>query len=87
MSTKNNPGGPGTSSSWNTAGPGFAPNTNTLDRASMPSSQAEAARQKSAAVMEALKNGDKGEADRLMGKEHKPQGQLVPRGSGDPKGV
>ncbi|KAF2166955.1 hypothetical protein M409DRAFT_23002 [Zasmidium cellare ATCC 36951] len=86
MSTKNNPGGPGTSSPWNAAGPAFAPNTNTLDRESMPSSQAEAARLKSAAVMAALKNGDKGEADRLMGKENKPQGQLIPRGSGDVKG-
>lgn len=44
----------------------------------MPSSQAEAARQKSAAVMEALKNGDQGEADRLMGKNENRQGQLLP---------
>ena len=44
----------------------------------MPSDAAEAARQKSAAVMEALRNGDQGEADRLMGKNENRQGQLMP---------
>lgn len=78
MASSNNTG-PGTSSPWNASPYAFAPSTNVLDRNSMPSDKAEAARQKSALIMEALKNGDKGEADRLMGKENKPQGQIVPR--------
>lgn len=78
MSKSNNTGA-GTSSPWNSSGFAFAPSTNTLDRASMPSAEAEAARNKSAAVMDALRRGDAAEADRLMGKEHKPQGQIVPR--------
>lgn len=77
--SKSNNTGPGTSSPWNSSGFAFAPSTNTLDRNSMPSAEAEAARNKSAAVMDALRRGDTSEADRLMGKEHKPQGQIVPR--------
>jgi len=55
------------SSSWNDSGFAFAPNTNALDPVSMPSDKAEAARQKSAAVMAALKDGRTGDADALMG--------------------
>ncbi|KAK5716232.1 hypothetical protein LTR17_016495 [Elasticomyces elasticus] len=55
------------SSSWNDGGFAFAPNTNALDANTMPSDKAEAARQKSAAVMEALRNG--GDADAVMGKQ------------------
>ncbi|KAI4721012.1 hypothetical protein E4T48_02641 [Aureobasidium sp. EXF-10727] len=54
-----------------------APNANVSDARTMTSSQAVAAREKSAAVMAALKNGDKGEADRLMGKQQK-YDSLVP---------
>lgn len=56
-----------TGSPWNDGGFAFSPNTNTLDRESMPSAQAEAARQKSAQVMAALKSGEPGAADRVMG--------------------
>lgn len=72
--------GPGTQSPWDTSGFAFSPNTNTLDRESMPSDKAEAARLKSAAVMAALKSGKPGEADRLMGENNVKQGQLVPPG-------
>lgn len=74
----------GTQSSWNTmdggSGASWAPNSNTLDRNAMPSDKAEAARQKSAAVMEALKAGDTAEANRLMGKNEVKQGQMVSPG-------
>ncbi|EME44719.1 hypothetical protein DOTSEDRAFT_72245 [Dothistroma septosporum NZE10] len=70
--------GAANNSSWNAAPFAFAPNTNTMDPTTMPSAQAEAARQKSAAVMAALKRGDEAEANRLMGKENNTQGQLVP---------
>lgn len=56
-----------TSSSWDASGFAFAPNTNTMDPASMPSDRAEAARMKSAAVMAALREG--GDADAIMGKQ------------------
>ena len=54
-------------SSWNDSPYAFAPNTNTLDEQSMPSDQAAAARAKSAQVMAALKSGEPGAADKLMG--------------------
>ncbi|KAK4610437.1 hypothetical protein CLAFUW4_13693 [Fulvia fulva] len=46
----------------------------------MPSTQAQSARDKSAAVMAALKRGDEEEANRIMGKNNNTQGQLVPPG-------
>ncbi|KAI4737883.1 hypothetical protein E4T50_11651 [Aureobasidium sp. EXF-12298] len=46
-----------------------APNANVQNTQTMTSPQAEAARAKSQAVMAALKRGDPGEADRLMGKQ------------------
>lgn len=76
---------PLTGTPWNESGFGFSPNTSALDRNAMPSANAEAARQKSVLVMDALRRGDTAEADRLMGRENKPQGQIVPRGSGNPK--
>ncbi|GIZ44189.1 hypothetical protein CKM354_000739300 [Cercospora kikuchii] len=54
-------------SSWNDSGFAFAPNTNTLDAQAMPSDQAAAARVKAAEVMAALKSGEPGAADKLMG--------------------
>lgn len=57
------------STSWNTSGFAFAPNTNTMDANSMPSDKAAAARLKSAEVMAALKNGESGDADAIMGKQ------------------
>jgi hypothetical protein len=39
-----------------------------MNSATMSSTQAEAARQRSAEIMEALKNGKPGDADALMGK-------------------
>ena len=54
------------SSSWNTSGFAFAPNTNVLDPNSMPSDKAEAARRKAAEVMAALKKGEPGDADYIM---------------------
>ncbi|EME84291.1 uncharacterized protein MYCFIDRAFT_173310 [Pseudocercospora fijiensis CIRAD86] len=56
-----------TSSSWNSSGFYFSANTNTMDRESMPSEKAEAARLRSAEVMAALKSGEPGAADRMMG--------------------
>ncbi|KAF7187137.1 hypothetical protein HII31_11518 [Pseudocercospora fuligena] len=56
-----------TNSSWNSSGFSFSPNTDTMNRETMPSERAEAARQKSAEVMAALKSGEPGAADRLMG--------------------
>lgn len=43
------------------------PNANAANAETMTSPQAQAARAKSAEVMAALKKGDRGEADRLMG--------------------
>ena len=43
------------------------PNANVANADTMTSPQAQAARAKSAEVMAALKKGDEGEADRLMG--------------------
>lgn len=54
-------------SSWNTSGFAFSPNTNVQDRETMPSAQAEAARQKADKVMAALRSGEPGAADRAMG--------------------
>lgn len=53
------------SSSWNTSGFAFSPNTNTMDEASMPSKQAQAARERAAEIIEASKNGKPGEADAM----------------------
>nr|POF26400.1 hypothetical protein CFP56_22549 [Quercus suber] len=66
-------------SSWNTSGFAFAPNTNVQDRESMPSVEADAARHKADEVMAALRSGEPGAADRMMGeqKEHGTKG-IVP---------
>ena len=64
---------------WDTSGFSFPPSTNTLDAEKMPSSQAEAARQKSAAVMAALRAGVPGAADAAMGDSEQQGGQgIVP---------
>ncbi|KAK5129268.1 hypothetical protein LTR08_003647 [Meristemomyces frigidus] len=85
--------GHATSSSWNTGGFSFNPNTNCLDAESMPSEKAEAARQKSAAVMAALRSGEPGAADAAMGKQVQkgtqgilPLGWLKSKFSGGGKG-
>ncbi|KAK5127161.1 hypothetical protein LTR85_008522 [Meristemomyces frigidus] len=57
------------SSSWNTSPFAFAPNTNAMDANSMPSDKAAAARMRSAEVMAALKSGEPGDADAIMGKQ------------------
>lgn len=59
--------GAATSSPWNDSGFAFPPSTNTMDRNTMPSDTAEAARQKSAQVMAALRDGKPGDADKAMG--------------------
>jgi hypothetical protein len=64
-------------SSWNTSPYAFSPNTNTLNQESMPSKQAQAARDKSAQIMEALKNGDTAKANELMGKDET-GGRMLP---------
>lgn len=55
------------SSSWVTSGYAFAPNTSVMDKDNMPSDTAEAARLRTAAVMESLRSGEPGAADKLMG--------------------
>lgn len=55
------------SSSWNTSGFAFAPNTNVNDPESMPSDKAQAAREKAKEIMLALEDGKPGDADRMMG--------------------
>ncbi|KAF2210133.1 hypothetical protein CERZMDRAFT_86441 [Cercospora zeae-maydis SCOH1-5] len=73
-------------SSWNDSGYAFAPNTNTLDAQAMPSDQAAAARVKAAEVMAALKSGEPGAADKVMGdNEGKSSGGGI-TGLGGPKG-
>ncbi|KAK3704395.1 hypothetical protein LTR37_013818 [Vermiconidia calcicola] len=62
------------SSSWNTDGFAFAPNTNAMDAETMPSDKAQAAREKALEVMNSLKEGKAGEADKAMG-PREPQGQ------------
>ena len=56
-------------SAWDPNPYTHAPNANVQNTQTMTSPQAEAARAKSQAVMAALKKGDAGEADRLMGKQ------------------
>lgn len=56
-------------SAWDPNPYTHAPNANVQNTTTMTSPQAEAARAKSQAVMAALKKGDAGEADRLMGKQ------------------
>ncbi|KAL1305529.1 hypothetical protein AAFC00_007140 [Neodothiora populina] len=46
-----------------------APNANVANAETMTSPQAQAARAKSMEIMAALKKGDKGDADRLMGSQ------------------
>ncbi|KAM0719117.1 hypothetical protein Q7P37_005022 [Cladosporium fusiforme] len=55
-----------------------APNANVANEQTMTSPEAQAARAKSAEVMAALKKGDKGEADRLMGKSEQMNDSLIP---------
>ena len=64
-------------SSWNTSGFAFAPNTNVMDESTMPSDRAAAARRKAAEVMAALKKGEPGDADLLMGDQQQKGGQGV----------
>lgn len=67
------------SSSWNDSGFAFAPNTNTMDQTTMPSKEAQAAREKTLEIMNALKDGKPGEADAMMGKrEAKGTAGIVP---------
>ncbi|KAI6904631.1 hypothetical protein KC318_g1729 [Hortaea werneckii] len=47
---------------------GWSQSSNVMDRNSMPSDKAEAARKRSEEIMAALKKGEKGDADALMGK-------------------
>ncbi|GAB1733046.1 hypothetical protein NU195Hw_g9538t1 [Hortaea werneckii] len=47
---------------------GWSQSSNVLDRDSMPSDKAEAARKRSQEIMAALRKGEKGDADALMGK-------------------
>ncbi|KAI5248460.1 hypothetical protein E4T43_01197 [Aureobasidium subglaciale] len=54
---------------WNPNPFTHAPNANVSNTSTMTSPQAQAAREKSAAVMAALKKGEKGDADRLMGRQ------------------
>ncbi|KAK1824129.1 hypothetical protein LTR12_001430 [Friedmanniomyces endolithicus] len=56
------------SSYTNDGGASAAQYTNAMDPVGMNSEKAEAARQKSAEVMAALKDGKPGEADAIMGK-------------------
>ncbi|KAL8243903.1 hypothetical protein R6Q59_010161 [Mikania micrantha] len=64
-------------SSWNSSGFAYAPNTNTLDAGTMPSEQAQAARDKAAEVMAAVKAGDMERANALMGKDET-KGRILP---------
>lgn len=64
---------------------GLPENLNANDAAGNQSPEAEAARAKTAAVMAALKKGDQGEADRLMGKNEN-HDSLIP-GFGKLKGM
>lgn len=59
--------GAATSSPWNSGPFAFAPNTNVLDTNSMPSTTADAARSRTADIMAALKSGEPGAADKMMG--------------------
>lgn len=52
---------------------------NVMDKESMTSDRAEAARHKAAEVMAALKKGEPGDADKLMGKAE-PKTRVVPLG-------
>lgn len=53
------------------------PNADVSNEQTMTSTEAQAARAKAAEVMAALKKGDQGEADKLMGKQEK-QDSLIP---------
>jgi len=69
---------PDTMSSYtNDGGASAAQNTNAMDPVGMNSEKAEAARQKSAEVMAALKEGKPGEADEIMGKPDDSKGPSV----------
>jgi len=50
---------------WNTPGFAASPQNNTMDAESMPSKQAQAARERAAEVIEASKNEKPGEADAM----------------------
>ncbi|KAK0948341.1 hypothetical protein LTR48_000439 [Friedmanniomyces endolithicus] len=65
------------SSYTNDGGTSAAQNTNAMDPVGMNSEKAEAARQKSAEVMAALKEGKPGEADEIMGKPDDSKGPSV----------
>ncbi|EMC93594.1 hypothetical protein BAUCODRAFT_125440 [Baudoinia panamericana UAMH 10762] len=53
---------------WNDSGYAFPASTNVMDPTTMPSEKAEAARQRAAEIMAALKSGHPGAADVAMGK-------------------
>jgi hypothetical protein len=54
-------------SPWNTSGFATAPNSNVMNSDSMPSDQAQAARERTLEIMDSLKNGKPGEADTMYG--------------------
>lgn len=56
-------------SAWGTSAYVINQNTNTMDPNSMSSDRAQAARMKTAEIMAALKKGEPGDADKLMGKQ------------------
>ncbi|KAH0264000.1 cytochrome P450, partial [Aureobasidium melanogenum] len=58
-------------SAWDPTPFTHAPNANVSNAQTMTSPEAVAAREKAAAVMAALKKGEQGDADRLMGKQEK----------------
>ncbi|KAH0146645.1 hypothetical protein KCU67_g12160, partial [Aureobasidium melanogenum] len=64
-------------SAWDPTPFTHAPNANVSNAQTMASPEAVAAREKAAAVMAALKQGEQGDADRLMGKQEK-YDSLVP---------
>ncbi|KAG9595625.1 cytochrome P450, partial [Aureobasidium melanogenum] len=64
-------------SAWDPTPFTHAPNANVSNAQTMTSPEAVAAREKAAAVMAALKKGEQGDADRLMGKQEK-YDSLVP---------
>ncbi|WPG97838.1 Hypothetical protein R9X50_00061900 [Acrodontium crateriforme] len=75
--TNSKPSGLANNSPWNDSGFAFAPNTNVMDPESMPSAEAQAARARAAEIMAALKKGEPGDADKLMGKESPRSGRRL----------
>ena len=63
--------------SWHPIPFGQGPNANVANEETMTSPQAQAARARSQEIMAALKKGEPGDADKLMGKSQKDSG-LIP---------